>query len=152
MGVRSAVAGGWGWRLVALVALVLVGLIGALLVVPARPRTHAEAVAAVLRRRDVAYRGVIVGELRRPEPGACQLHDCRGRTAYLRVVQERVVLGRIECRVEKTDCTVSVPGLGIYRERLPDLAGTQRFPATLDELVLALRARLRDMMGSSMGR
>jgi hypothetical protein len=142
---RSAVGGrSWWWWLAAGMALSALLLLAAQ-TLRLRPQTYQEAVAVVLEGRDIAYRTIVVGELRTPTSGNCFLHDCRKSAAPVTVVQERPVRGRIVCRDGDANCSLTLPALRLYNEPLPDLAGARRFPRTFEEMVLVGRAWARSV-------
>ena len=124
----------------ALGAMSIVCLVGAVLAVALRPRqftTHRDAIGAALAQRGIAYEIIYIN---RTWPDTLT-DEVYGAQLDVRLPGGRRVPGRLECRVRRTNCYFHLAPLGIERAPLPELVNERERPAWLAWLV----ARLDDI-------
>jgi hypothetical protein len=122
--------------LIGLVAACALATGAAIFLIPPRFETHPEAIGYVLDQHGIAH-GEIT--LQRAWP------DTLSRSMYSAdvIVQLRdasQISGRIECQVERSQCSLYLRRLGIWHAPVPDLAATPPWLADLQRyLSTALR-------------
>lgn len=118
-------------RLAWLVAgLVLACAVASALVVALRPRqftTHRDAIGFELASRDIAYQQIY---LNRSWPDTLT-DEYYGADLQVLLPSGRNAVGRLECKVRRTNCMFTVRTLGIFREPLPELVAEAEQPEWL---------------------
>jgi hypothetical protein len=115
------------WLLIGLVAACALATGAAIFLIPPRFETHVEAIGYVLDQHGIAHGEITV---QRAWP------DTLGRSMYSAdvVVQLRdagQISGRIQCLIERSQCSLYLRRLGIWHEPVPDLASTPPWLASL---------------------
>jgi hypothetical protein len=109
-----------------------------------RFETHPEAVGYVLKQHGIAYEQI---RLSHTWP------DTMNRRAYgadviVRLRGAQRITGRIDCKVERSQCLLYLRRLGIWREPVPDLVITPPWLARLQRSLSSLAAFARGLLGS----
>jgi hypothetical protein len=115
------------WLLIGLVAASALATGAAIFLIPPRFETHNEAIGYILDQRGIAHDKI---RLIHAWP------DTLGRHTYSADVIVRLrdageISGRIECKVENSQCSLYLRRLGIWHEPVPDLAVTPAWLAAL---------------------
>ena len=117
-----------GWRgaglLIVLLASCALAIGAAILLRPNRFTSHQEEIAYVLQQRGVAFTQIRLSETSRDTQNfyAYAEYAVYGADAIITLADGRVVQGRINCRVKRSSCFLSLGKLGIVNQALPDLA------------------------------
>ena len=109
---------------------------------PPRFQTHDEAVSYILDQRGIAHDAV---RLSRAWP------DTLSREAYsadvvVRLRDAEQIKGRIECKVQRSQCLLYLRRLGIWREPVPDLAIIPPWLAHLQGWFSSVLSLARDLV------
>ena len=114
------------------------------ILIPPRFESHDEAIDYVLDQHDIAHDDV---RLSRVWP------DTLNRQAYsadviVRLPGAQQVTGRIECKVQRSQCLLYLRRLGIWREPVPELAITPAWLARLQGSLASLATFARGLVDS----
>ena len=96
----------------------------AVLLRPTRFTSHEEEIAYVLQQRRVAFKQVKLSQnpIDAQNYYAYAEYSIYGADAIINLADGRVVQGRVDCRVKRSSCYLSLGKLGIINQALPDLA------------------------------
>ena len=121
VGLRSA------GLMIVLLASCLLAMGAAVLLRPARFTSHQEEIAYVLQQRGIAFKQVKLSQSSRDTQNfyAYAEYSIYGADAIINLADGRVVQGRIDCRVKRSSCYLSLGKLGIINQALPDLAANE---------------------------
>ena len=110
--------------MIGLLAMCLLAMGAAVVLRPARFRSHEEEIAYVLRQRGVAVTQVKLSQssLDTQNFYAYAEYSVYGADVITTLTDGRVVEGRIGCRVRRRSCYLSLGKLGIINQAVPDLA------------------------------
>jgi hypothetical protein len=103
------------------------------LALAARPRqftSHRDAIGYALTQRNIAYDAIFIN---RTWPDTLT-NEYYGANLQVQLPSGRTVAGRLECRVERTQCRFSLATLGIVRQPLPELVAEREGPEWLQWL------------------
>ena len=120
-----------GWRgaglLIALLALCALALGAAILLRPHRFASHQEQIAYVLQQRGIAFTQVRLSQTSRDTQNfyAYAEYSIYGADAIVTLADGRVIQGRVDCRVKRSSCSLSLGALKILNQVLPDLAANE---------------------------
>src|SRR5262245_48609194 len=133
------------WLLIGLVTGCLLAAGAVAILIPPRFESHNEAISYVLDQHHIVHDQVT---LSRAWP------DTLSRDAYSAdvIVQFRdaqQISGRIECKVQRSHCSLYLRRLGIWREPVPELAPTPAWLAGVERSLSTLAAFARGLVGGS---
>jgi hypothetical protein len=109
--------------LIVLLASCGLGLGAAVLLRPNRFTSHEEEIAYVLQQRGVAFKQVKLSQssIDAQNYYAYAEYSIYGADAIINLADGRVIQGRVDCRVKRSSCYLSLGKLGIINQALPDL-------------------------------
>jgi hypothetical protein len=107
-----------------------------------RPETYRDAVIQTLDGRGVAYTGLEIYEVCRPDPNC--IADLR--TFPTVVYRDTASYGQVTCYDRGGDCYLDIASLGIWRAQLPDLRGVRLLPKPLVRLTEHILAYARALV------
>jgi hypothetical protein len=121
--------------MIVLLVMCLLAMGAAVVLRPARFRSHEEEIAYVLRQRGIALTQVRLSQssLDTQNFYAYPEYSVYGADVIINLTDGRVVEGRIGCRVRRRSCYLSLGKLGIINQALPDLV-SNNLTAWLDWL------------------
>jgi hypothetical protein len=131
------------WLLATLVAgCALVAGVGAV-VIPPPFQTHDQAIGYVLRQHSIAYDQI---QLIHAWPDTLSRH-AYGADVIIRRADTAQISGRIECKVERTQCYLTVRRLSITHEPVPELTSIPPWLARVQGYLATLGAVARGLVG-----
>lgn len=110
--------------MVVLLASCALAMGAAVLLRPLRFTSHQEEIAYVLQQRRIAVKQIQLSQtpIDTQNYYAYAEYSIYGADAIINLDDGRVVLGRIDCKVKRSSCFLSLGKLGIINLALPDLA------------------------------
>ena len=109
--------------LIGFVAACVLLLGAAVILRPRRFADHQDEIAYILRQRGIAYEQVTLSQTWRDTQNfyAYEQYAVYGADVIVNMPDGSVAYGRVECRVKRTQCSLSVGKLGIINLPLPEL-------------------------------
>ena len=109
--------------MVVLLAACALAMGAAILLRPIRFTSHQEEIAYVLQQRGVAVKQIQLSQTPIDTQNfyAYTEYSIYGADVMINLADGRVIQGRIDCKVKRSSCYLSVGKLGIINQALPDL-------------------------------